>query len=165
MALLGNSPNSATSEWFFNLVDNSTTLDTSANGPFTVIGQVADSASLAVMDQIGAVPLFNFTGTQYDPTSTGAFASWPLVNYSGTTALTTANLVEITSITQTAAAGTGPTVGNGGIVTASGFGGFPAATSGSFVEIYGSNLAGTTRGWTAGDLSAAPRQPFSMQSE
>lgn len=158
MALLSNSPNSATSEWFFNEVDNSAMLDTSANGPFTVIGQVADAASLAVMDQIAAVPIFNFTGSSYDPNSTGAFASWPLVNFSGTASVATANLVLITSISQAAVVGTGPTVGSGGIITASGFGGFTAATAGSFIEIYGSNLAGTTRLWAASDFvsGAAP---------
>jgi uncharacterized protein (TIGR03437 family) len=158
MALLSDSPNSATSGWFFNEVDNSAILDTSANGPFTVIGQVADAASLAVMDQISAVPIFNFTGSSYDPNSTGVFASWPLVNFSGTTSVATANLVLITSISQAPVVGTGPTVGNGGIITASGFGGFTAATAGSFIEIYGSNLAGTTRGWAASDFvsGAAP---------
>ncbi len=158
MALLSGSPNSATSEWFFNTVDNSATLDSSANGPFTVIGQVADAASLAVMDQIAAEPVFNFTGTSLDPNSTGAFADLPLVNYSGTTAIATSNLVLITSITQPAVVGTGPTVGAGGIISASGFGGFTGATSGSFIEIYGTNLAGTTRGWAASDFvnGAAP---------
>ena len=37
--------------------------------------------------------------------------------------------------------------------TASGFGGFPGvAAPGSWVELYGSNLAGTTREWTGGDF-------------
>src|SRR6185369_11330630 len=37
MAKLGNDPNSATSQWFFNLGDNSTNLD-NQNGGFTVFG-------------------------------------------------------------------------------------------------------------------------------
>ncbi len=39
MAKIGNDPNSASSEWFFNLGDNSANLD-SQNGGFTVFGQV-----------------------------------------------------------------------------------------------------------------------------
>lgn len=39
MAKISGDPNSATSEWFFNLADNSTNLDI-ANGGFTVFGQV-----------------------------------------------------------------------------------------------------------------------------
>ncbi len=45
------------------------------------------------------------------------------------------------------------------ITTASGFGGFAsAAAPGSYVEIYGSNLAGTSRGWASSDFNgtAAP---------
>ena len=39
MAKLGSSPDSATSQWFFNLANNSTNLD-NQNGGFTVFGQV-----------------------------------------------------------------------------------------------------------------------------
>jgi len=41
----------------------------------------------------------------------------------------------------------------GGIVSASAFGGFSAASPGSWIEIYGSNLAGDTRGWTTADFT------------
>ncbi len=54
MAKLGSDPNSATNQWFFNEADNSQNLD-NQNGGFTVFGRVADSASLAVMNQIAAV--------------------------------------------------------------------------------------------------------------
>ena len=40
------------------------------------------------------------------------------------------------------------------IATASGFGGYAGvAAPGSYVEIYGSNLAGTSRGWASGDFA------------
>lgn len=49
-----------------------------------------------------------------------------------------------------------PTVN--GVVSASDFGAFPTVAPGSWIEIYGSNLAGGTRLWTAADFTgnAAP---------
>ena len=40
-----------------------------------------------------------------------------------------------------------------GVVSASDFGGFPSVAPGSWVEIYGSNLAPDTRGWALGDFT------------
>lgn len=135
--------NSGTSEWFFNNKDNSASLDPQK---FTVFGQVADSASLAVMDQIAGLA----------PVNAGAyFPAIPLVNYTAGATITGSNLVLISSIAPLLPA---PFVPATGIVSASGFGGFAAAAPGSFIEIYGTNLAGTTRGWTTADFNngAAP---------
>jgi uncharacterized protein (TIGR03437 family) len=41
----------------------------------------------------------------------------------------------------------------GSVVSASSYGGFAAVAPGSFVEIYGSNLAFDTRGWTSADFT------------
>lgn len=41
----------------------------------------------------------------------------------------------------------------GSVVSASSYGGFAAVSPGSFVEIYGSNLAPDTRGWTESDFT------------
>jgi uncharacterized protein (TIGR03437 family) len=137
-------PNTATSQWFFNTQDNSGMLDSQG---FTVFGQIGDAASLAVMNAIAALTPQTL--------ASAVFPSIPLVNYTSPNAITPANLVLISSIAPLLPA---PAVGTGGVITASGFGGFAAAASGSFVEIYGTNLAGTTRSWTTTDFSngAAP---------
>jgi uncharacterized protein (TIGR03437 family) len=45
-----------------------------------------------------------------------------------------------------------PSIGVGGVITASGFGGFPSIAPGTFIEIYGTNLAADSRTWTAADF-------------
>lgn len=71
MAKVGGDPNSATSQWFFNLADNTTTLGPKQNGGFTVFGR-ATPPSLAAIDRIAALPTTN---------GGGAFAELPVVNY------------------------------------------------------------------------------------
>ncbi|WP_200988936.1 Calx-beta domain-containing protein [Anabaenopsis elenkinii] len=61
MAKLGNNPNSATSQWFFNLEDNSSNLN-NQNGGFTVFGQVSSGNDLNTIDAIAAVPIYNASG-------------------------------------------------------------------------------------------------------
>ncbi len=150
MALLSGDPNSATDEWFFNLADNSSQLDnaSSGGGPFTVFGQVADSAGLAVMNAIAAVPTYAYNST---------FAAIPLLNWDGVSALAESNLVLVTAIVQLQG-GPAPAIASNGVIMASAFGGFPVAAPGAFIEIYGSNLAGTTREWNGSDFvnGAAP---------
>lgn len=49
---------------------------------------------------------------------------------------------------------TGPTIRSAsGVITASAFGGFNAIAPGSWIEIYGSNLASTTRQWQTSDFN------------
>jgi uncharacterized protein (TIGR03437 family) len=48
-----------------------------------------------------------------------------------------------------------PAIKAGGIATASGFGGFTSVSSGSWIEIYGSNLAADTRLWAASDFTGS----------
>lgn len=64
MAKVSGDPNSATSQWFFNLVDNSTTLGSLNNGGFTVFGQVLGKG-MAVVDAMAALPLLS-ASAQYN---------------------------------------------------------------------------------------------------
>jgi hypothetical protein len=66
-----------------------------------------------------------------------------------------------TSITLTpsaASTGPAPAISAGGIVSAGNFGAFTAAAPGSWIEIYGTNLAASTYSWAGSDFtgSAAP---------
>lgn len=70
-----NNLNSATSQWFINLSDN-TFLDNPSN-PYTVFGQVTEGMDVA--DWVGSLPTFDFRyGT--DPAHS-AFQELPVVNY------------------------------------------------------------------------------------
>jgi cyclophilin family peptidyl-prolyl cis-trans isomerase len=91
MAKVSGDPNSATSQWFFNLENNAPNLDIQ-NGGFTVFGQVIDNG-LATIDAIAALPVYNFSG----------FPELPLDNYtqedySNNTSVTDENLVIIYDI-------------------------------------------------------------------
>ena len=70
MAKLDTGPDTATSEWFFNLGDNSDNLD-NQNGGFTVFGMVVGTG-MAVVDAIAALPTFSIEDQ---------FTNLPLVDY------------------------------------------------------------------------------------
>lgn len=143
MAKLGDDPNSATNQWFFNLSDKNAGILNGQNGGFTVFGRIVDSASLAVMDKLAAVPVPR-PGPIASP-----FNEIPLQNYTGT--LTAANLIVVNSISVVPTA-PAPTISENGIQTAGAFGAYKVAAPGSFLEIYGSNLSESTRGWTESDF-------------
>jgi cyclophilin family peptidyl-prolyl cis-trans isomerase len=82
MAKLGDNPNSATSQWFINLVDNSAILD-AQNGGFTVFGQVLGNG-MAVADRIADYQIFNASALLG-----GSFGKLPL----RTNSLTRENLI------------------------------------------------------------------------
>ncbi|MBM3763058.1 MAG: hypothetical protein FJW36_22785 [Acidobacteria bacterium] len=139
MAKLGDNPNSATNQFFFNLSDSNASNLNNQNGGFTVFGRIVDSASLAVMDRIAAVPVPS-PGPLPSP-----FNEIPLQNFSGS--LTAANLVIIQSIALVGAVPP-PTITTGGLQTAGAFGGFQTAAPGSYLEIFGTNLTDTTTDWS-----------------
>jgi uncharacterized protein (TIGR03437 family) len=138
MAKLGSDPNSATNEWFFNLVHNGSNLD-NQNGGFTVFGRIANAEGLGIIDRIAAAQVIN---------AGSAFTDLPVINYSSGY-ITSANTVNINSITVLKDP---PAIAVDGVITAGAFGGTAVAAPASFIEIYGSNLAGTTRGWTGSDF-------------
>ncbi len=101
MAKVSDDPNSATSQWFFNLGDNSATLDARNNGGFTVFGQVIGKG-MSVVDAIGALPLLS-ASTQYDAIVAAmpffsSFKELPLAAPVTGPTLTTKNLVIINSV-------------------------------------------------------------------
>jgi cyclophilin family peptidyl-prolyl cis-trans isomerase len=84
-----NDVNSATSEWYFNVRDNSTSLSQSNNGGYTVFGRVMGTG-MSVVDAIAGVPRFN---------AGSIFTDIPLRNYA-TGPITEAHLVIINSVTR-----------------------------------------------------------------
>jgi len=89
MAKLGDNPNSATSEWFFNLANNSANLDNQNSG-FTVFGKILGNG-LSRVQSIAALPVFNLGG---------AMTNCPIINYKSGQQLTTDNLVAVKSVTE-----------------------------------------------------------------
>ncbi|MFT5082436.1 MAG: peptidyl-prolyl cis-trans isomerase A (cyclophilin A) [Lentisphaeria bacterium] len=86
MAKIGGDPDSATSQWYFNVVDNSANLDYQ-DGGFTVFGQVIGDG-MSVVDAINA--LNTFTSSNYD--------DFPLRDYTAGDTLDETNFVIIEHI-------------------------------------------------------------------
>lgn len=106
MAKLPSGPNTATSEWFFNLGNNSANLD-NQNGGFTVFGRVLgsnadaimtnDGPSMQVVDEIAALDRFN--GTGLDPRFDSAWTELPLIGFApGQTFAPLEHLVMVQSV-------------------------------------------------------------------
>lgn len=74
MAKTASGPDTATSQWFVNLADNSANLD-NQNGGFTVFARVIGDG-MQVVDAIAALPLENLDN--------GTFSATPLINFTGT---------------------------------------------------------------------------------
>ncbi len=84
MAKLGSDPNSASSQFFFNLADNSDNLD-NQNGGFTVFGKIADTTPSAMTPVTDSVLLgLADTPISNQLSANSAFGELPLNNYTGT---------------------------------------------------------------------------------
>ena len=92
----------------------------------------------------GAVADFNGDGKPDLAIASGQFGA----------AASTSSLLNVTP----AASSNAPAVTPGGVVSAAAFGGFPMVAPGSWMEIYGTNLAPDTRPWAVSDFvgNAAP---------
>ncbi|HYI95968.1 MAG TPA: peptidylprolyl isomerase [Bryobacteraceae bacterium] len=132
MAKVDGNPDSATNQWFFNLANNASNLN-SQNGGFTVFGRLINQASHTVMDRIAAQRVVN-AGSPFD--------QLPLVNYTSGQ-IQDSNVILVRAVTSLAI-----------IRGASGFGSFAVAAPGSYIEIYGPTLSGeTSREWTTADFT------------
>lgn len=87
MAKTATDPNSATSQWFINLSDNSASLDTQ-NGGFTVFASVIGNG-MNIVDRIGAILPLNF-GSPFD--------SIPLRNWVSPDPVEVPNLISLPAI-------------------------------------------------------------------
>lgn len=119
MAKLPGNPNSATSDWFINLADNSANLDYQ-NGGFTVFGNVIDTSSdpgMSVVNAIANLSTINASSTGNPPVTCStacnlpisAFDTLPVVNYNSSTGLDPSNLVLVTGIPNVTATKTSTT--------------------------------------------------------
>jgi uncharacterized protein (TIGR03437 family) len=131
MALYGSDINSATDQWYINTSDNSAALDPQS---FTVFGNVANTASMAVMDAINALPTYlqNF-GQEAN------FANLPLQNYvSGL--IKPANYIFVNSITPITPAATAA-----GMLSAASFASNSTTgiSPGEILTLFGSELGPT----------------------
>lgn len=96
MAKLGGDPDSATSQFFINLADNSSNLD-NQNGGFTVFGRLVGATDTMVINNLIASP----TTISNRSSTNSAFSELPLRNYTGTNFPTDAspsNFLRITGI-------------------------------------------------------------------
>jgi peptidyl-prolyl cis-trans isomerase A (cyclophilin A) len=87
MAKVGGDPDSATSQWFVSLADNSANLD-NQNGGFTVFAKILNNG-MAIFDAIAALQRVNFGG---------ALSTTPTINFEVTQTPQIDNFVVISSV-------------------------------------------------------------------
>jgi cyclophilin family peptidyl-prolyl cis-trans isomerase len=134
MAKLGGNANSATSQWFINLVDNSTSLNSQNNGGFTVFARVIGTG-MSVADAIAALPLAPIFTREAD---------FPLYNYTAGSNATAANLLTVRDIRRIAVY---PVVGTPGVIA------FTATSSNTVAAT--TSLSGSTLTLTPGTISGS----------
>jgi cyclophilin family peptidyl-prolyl cis-trans isomerase len=100
MALSSGNDNSGTNQFFFNLVDNSASLDPQN---FTVFGQVADSSAQSILTTLAGTPVVNESSSSVASANPSVdLTDLPLTNFTGTSfpsGASTNNYMVINSIT------------------------------------------------------------------
>ncbi len=91
MAKVSGDPDSATSQWFFNMADNSATLGPANNGGFTVFGEVLPPG-MDVLDSLFQAPVWNAAVIN------SAFGTLPLRNFANTAYPDETNLLMVDGI-------------------------------------------------------------------
>jgi len=119
----------------------------------------AGSAMLASASNLALAPgAFGTDTVSYSTGANNPQAGQPIVIVLSSTGVngseTEAHFDEIALSASTA-------VAINGVISASGFGGFPSIAPGTFIEIYGANLAGETRGWETSDFNGV-NAPISL---
>lgn len=125
--------NSATSQWYFNVRDNSTTLGSNNGGGYTVFGRVIGNGMM-VIDAIAAQSVVN---------AGSPFNELPVRNLTGTS-VTAANLIMVNAVTQAAVY-----PGSGGTSVLS----FSATSSNA--AVVGAAVSGSTLTLTPGTAGTA----------
>jgi uncharacterized protein (TIGR03437 family) len=120
-------PDSAQDQWFINQADNSSSLDSQK---FTVFGNVANDASLFVLDTIAAAPTFTFNG----------LSNFPLLNYTSGRTVQDSNYLFVNSIAPIT-----PTDTAAGVVDSATFAANTTAgiSPGQIITIFGKQLGPT----------------------
>jgi uncharacterized protein (TIGR03437 family) len=125
MALFGTDINSGSDQWYFNTIDNSAALDPQT---FTVFGNVANDASLAVMDAINGILTFSFDG----------LTNLPLINYTAGHTVQDANYVYVNSVAPIT-----PTDSAAGVQDAASLLPSTSISPGQILTLYGAQLGPT----------------------
>lgn len=135
-------------------------------GAFSGDGGASFGANFAiaagVSNAAGSTPAPGFKKSDFGDYTGNAFVNGRLVpawadnsNSTGDNPEGAANFdVYAAVVPAPAAAGQKPKIQNGGVISASAFGAQAGIAAGTWIEIYGANLAGSARDWTALDFNA-----------
>ena len=126
---------------------------------FVLVNPFFQPHTFSLSDLVGALGRTNIhtiKGTQAPSTNSGQAVSGSL-----TLAPFDAVILLADHVNGPAPAPSKPTIKPGGVVSSGAFGGFSDISPGSWIEIYGSNLAATTRSWLTSDFTG-PNAPTSI---